>query len=178
MSFESLVPAISENRLGSGGSGVAYMHMMVGFGALLISVAIAPMRRESTIGRLFLVTAVISALGNFVLAVAPTLPLALLGTVIIGISHTGFMTMATIMIQSVAPDHLRGRITSIYLIHAGGIMAFSYFANGVLADVFNPGWILLVGSGAFLGVMVLSVFTPTPRRLYISGVPALAPATS
>ena len=78
------------------------MHMMVGFGALLISVAIAPMRRESAIGRLFLVTAVVSSLGNFVLAMAPTLPLALLGAVVIGISHTGFMTMATIMIQSVA----------------------------------------------------------------------------
>lgn len=178
MSFESLVPAISENRLGSGGGGVAYMHMMVGLGALLVSVAIAPMRGEVAIGRLFLATAVVSSLGNFVLAVAPSLFLAMLATVIIGISHTGFMTMATIMIQSVAPDHLRGRITSIYLIHAGGIMAFSYFANGVLADIYDPGWILAIGSAAFLGVLLFSFFTPTPRMLYISGVPALAPARS
>ena len=176
MSFESLVPAISENRLGSGGGGVAYMHMMVGLGALLVSIAIAPMRSEVAIGRLFLVTAVVSSLGNFALAIAPNLFFAMLATVVIGISHTGFMTMATIMIQSVAPDHLRGRITSIYLIHAGGIMAFSYFANGVLADIFNPGWILAVGSAAFLGVLLFTLFTPTPRMLYISGVPALAPA--
>ncbi len=176
MSFESLVPAISENRLGSGGGGVAYMHMMVGLGALLVSIAIAPMRSEVAIGRLFLVTAVVSSLGNFALAIAPNLFFAMLATVVIGISHTGFMTMATIMIQSVAPDHLRGRITSIYLIHAGGIMAFSYFANGVLADIFNPGWILAVGSAAFLGVLLFTFFTPTPRMLYISGVPRLAPA--
>ena len=178
MSFESLVPAISENRLGSGGGGVAYMHMMVGLGALLVSIAIAPMRSEVAIGRLFLVTAVVSSLGNFALAIAPNLFFAMLATVVIGISHTGFMTMATIMIQSVAPDHLRGRITSIYLIHAGGIMAFSYFANGVLADIFNPGWILAVGSAAFLGVLLFTLFTPTPRMLYISGVPTLAPARS
>ena len=176
MSFESLVPAISENRLGSGGGGVAYMHMMVGLGALLVSVAIAPMRSEVAIGRLFLVTAVVSSLGNFALAIAPNLFFAMLATVVIGISHTGFMTMATIMIQSVAPDHLRGRITSIYLIHAGGIMAFSYFANGVLADIFNPGWILAVGSAAFLGVLLFTFFTPTPRMLYISGIPTLASA--
>ena len=154
---------------------MAYMHMMVGLGALLVSVAIAPMRSEVAIGRLFLVTAVVSSLGNFALAIAPNLFFAMLATVVIGISHTGFMTMATIMIQSVAPDHLRGRITSIYLIHAGGIMAFSYFANGVLADIFNPGWILAVGSAAFLGVLLFTFFTPTPRMLYISGVPTLAP---
>ncbi len=164
--------------MGAGGSGVAYMHMMVGLGALIISIAIAPMRSKVAIGRLFLVTAVVSSLANLVLAIAPTLTLALLGTVVIGISHTGFMTMATIMIQSVAPDHLRGRITSVYLIHAGGIMAFSYFANGALADVFDPGWILLVGSVAFLVVIVFSIFTPTPRTLYASGVPAAETAVS
>ena len=61
----------------------------------------------------------------------------MLATVVIGISLTGFMTTAAIMLQSVAPDHFRGRITSINLIHAGAIMAFSYFANGVLADILD-----------------------------------------
>jgi MFS family permease len=171
MSFESLLPAISKDRLGTGGGGVAYMHMMVGLGALLVSIAIAPIQGAGTIGRLFLATAVISSLGNILLAIAPTLPIAISGTVVIGIAHTGFMTMATIMIQSLAPDRLRGRITSIYLIHAGGIMAFSYFINGVLADVFDPGRILIVGGLAFLTVVLISVFISTPRRLFHAGVP-------
>ena len=171
MSFESLLPAISDDRLDAGGGGVAYMHMMVGLGALMVSIAIAPIQGRGLIGRLFLATAVISSLGNILLAIAPTLPVAILGTVVIGIAHTGFMTMATIMIQSVAPDRLRGRITSIYLIHAGGIMAFSYFINGVLADVVDPGRILLAGGVAFLAVVLVSAFVPTPRRLFHAGVP-------
>ncbi|MDP6715731.1 MAG: MFS transporter, partial [SAR202 cluster bacterium] len=172
MSFESLLPAISDDRLDAGGGGVAYMHMMVGLGALVVSVAMAPIRGEGSIGRFFLATAIFSSVGNIVLAIAPTLPVAILGTVVIGIAHTGFMTMATIMIQSLAPDALRGRITSIYLIHAGGIMAFSYFINGVLADTFDPGWILMVGGVAFLTIVLASVFVPTPRRLFHAGVPA------
>ena len=178
MSFESLLPAISDNRLGAGGGGVAYMHMMVGLGALLVLIALAPIRGEGLRGRLFLLTAVVSSLGNVVLGIAPSLPIAMLGLVVIGISHTGFMTMATIMIQSVAPDGLRGRITSIYLIHAGGMMSFSYFANGALADVFEPTWILTVGGVAFLGVVVASLFNPTPRRLYRVGVPTPVAAAS
>ena len=178
MSFESLLLAISSNRLGAGGGGVAYMHMMVGLGALLVSVALAPIQGEGLRGRLFLLTAVVSSLGNVVLGLAPSLPIAILGTVVIGVSHTGFMTIATIMIQSVAPDGLRGRITSIYLIHAGGIMGFSYFANGALADVFDPTWILTVGAMGFLGVVVASLFIPTPRRLYSVGVPISVGADS
>ena len=178
MSFESLLPAISENRLGAGGSGVAYMHMMVGFGALLVSIALAPIRGEGLRGRLLLLTAVVSSLGNIVLGIAPSLPIAVLAAIVIGVSHTGFMTIATIMIQSMAPDRLRGRITSIYLIHAGGIMSFSYFANGALADVFGPTWILSVGGLAYLGVVVASLLVPTPRRLYRVGVPTPVGAAS
>ena len=154
------------------------MHMMVGLGALLVSIALAPMRGEGLRGRLLLLTAVVSSLGNVLLGIAPSLSIALLGTVVIGVSHTGFMTIATIIIQSEAPDYLRGRITSIYLIHAGGIMGFSYFANGALADVFSPTWILTVGGLGFLGVVAASLFIPTPRRLYGIGVPAPVGADS
>ena len=93
----------------------------------------------------------------------------MIGTVVIGISHAAFMTIATIMIQSVAPDYLRGRITSIYLIHAGGLMSFSYFANGVLADLYEPSRILIIGGIAFLTVVIISWFIHTPRLIYKRG---------
>ena len=176
MSFESILPAISDDKMDAGGGGVAYMHMMIGLGALLVSIAVAPIRGEGLRGRLFLLTAVVSSMGNIVLGIAPNLPVALLATVVIGVSHTGFMTMATIMIQSIAPDALRGRITSIYLLHAGGIMAFSYFANGALADLFDPTWVLTVGALVFLGVVLASALIPTPRRLYLAGVPTTVDA--
>ena len=170
------MPAISDDKMDAGGGGVAYMHMMIGLGALLVSIAVAPIRGEGLRGRLFLLTAVVSSMGNIVLGIAHNLPVALLATVVIGVSHTGFMTMATIMIQSIAPDALRGRITSIYLLHAGGIMAFSYFANGALADLFDPTWVLTVGALVFLGVVLASALIPTPRRLYLAGVPTTVDA--
>ena len=58
------------------------------------------------------------------------------------------------------------------------MMSFSYFANGALADVFEPTWILNVGGLAFLGVVVASLFIPTLRRLYRVGVFAPAEAAS
>ena len=169
MSFESLLPAVSNNQLASGGSGVAYLHMMIGLGALIASIALAPIRGHGTLGKLFLVSAVVSSFGNFILGVSAGLQYAMVGTVVIGISHAAFMTIATIMIQSVSPDYLRGRITSIYLIHAGGLMSFSYFANGVLADLYEPSRILIIGGIAFLTVVIISWFIHTPRLIYKRG---------
>ena len=169
MSFESLLPAVSNNQLASGGSGVAYLHMMIGLGALMASIALAPIRGHGILGQLFLVSAVVSSFGNFILGVSAGLQFAMVGTVVIGISHAAFMTIATIMIQSVAPDYLRGRITSIYLIHAGGLMSFSYFANGVLADLYEPSRILTIGGIAFLTVVIISWLIHTPRLIYKRG---------
>ena len=169
MSFESLLPAVSNNQLASGGSGVAYLHMMIGLGALMASIALAPIRGHGILGQLFLVSAVVSSFGNFILGASGGLQFAMVGTVVIGISHAAFMTIATIMIQSVAPDYLRGRITSIYLIHAGGLMSFSYFANGVLADLYEPSRILTIGGIAFLTVVIISWLIHTPRLIYKRG---------
>ena len=169
MSFESLLPAVSNNQLASGGSGVAYLHMMIGLGALMASIALAPISGHGILGQLFLVSAVVSSFGNFILGVSAGLQFAMVGTVVIGISHAAFMTIATIMIQSVAPDYLRGRITSIYLIHAGGLMSFSYFANGVLADLYEPSRILTIGGIAFLTVVIISWLIHTPRLIYKRG---------
>ena len=169
MSFESLLPAVSENQLNSGGQGVAYMHMMIGVGALIASSGLAPVSNHRTLGRLLIISALVSSLGNLILTISPTLQPAMVGTVIIGISHTAFMTIATIMIQSVSPDYLRGRITSVYLIHAGGLMSFSYFANGVLADLYGPSKILGIGSIAFLVVVLCSWLVKAPRNIYKQG---------
>ena len=169
MSFESLLPAVSENQLNSGGQGVAYMHMMIGVGALIASSGLAPVSSQRTLGRLLIISALVSSLGNLILTISPTLQPAMVGTVIIGISHTAFMTIATIMIQSVSPDYLRGRITSVYLIHAGGLMSFSYFANGVLADLYGPSKILGIGSIAFLVVVLCSWLVKAPRNIYKQG---------
>ena len=169
MSFESLLPVVSENQLNSGGKGVAYMHMMIGVGALIASLGLAPVGNHRSLGRLLLLSTLISSIGNLILAISPTLQTALVSTIIIGVSHTAFMTITTIMIQSVSPDHLRGRITSIYLIHAGGLMSFSYFANGIFADIYGSSYVLGLGSIAFLVVAFCSWFLQTPRNIYKRG---------
>ena len=179
MSYEVLLPAISENRLGAGGGGVAYLNMTVGLGALVIALIVAPITAPKIRGRLLLATGVGSGLAPLALAAAPTLPLAMLATMAMGASQAGFMILAAILIQSVVPDGIRGRVSSIYIMHAAGIMSFANFANGRFSDMFNPGWVLMIAGLAFLTIIIISAMESTMRRMYIAGVPvrAIAPST-
>lgn len=172
MSFESLLPVISEERFVSGGSGVAYLMMAVGAGALVASFALAGIRSEQLRGQLLFLTGIASAVTPLALAVAPNLPLGMLAMASMGASQTAFMVITLTIMQSIVPDAIRGRISSIYIIHAGGVMSFANLGNGSLADIFDPTWLLTVAGSAFLLVMAISVLGPTMRRVYLHGTPA------
>ena len=170
MSFESLLPVISESKLGTDAFGVSMMNLTVGIGALAISLVIAPLSAPHRRGRLLLINGVISGISPLGLAFASSLPLAMLATAFMGASQAGFMILSSILIQSVVPDGIRGRVTSIYILHAAGIMSFANFGNGALGDSFGPEWVLSVAGGGFLAFVVLTTLERRTRSMYIRGV--------
>lgn len=169
MSFESLLPVISDVRFDAGGNGVVYMMMAIGGGALVGSLWVGAIRGERLRGQLLLITGVFSALAPIVLAVAPSLPIGMLATATMGAFQAAFMVITAVIVQLMVPDAIRGRISSIYILHAGGIMAFANLGNGALADVFDPGWLLAIAGPTFLVVMAVSIIASTMRRIYITG---------
>ena len=170
MSFESLLPVISETKLGTDAFGVSMMNVTVGIGALLISLVIAPLSAPHRRGRLLLLTGIVSGISPLGLAFAPTLPLAMLATAFMGASQAGFMILSSILIQSVVPDGIRGRVTSIYILHAAGIMSFANLINGGLGDSFGPEWVLSVAAGGFIAFVVLTALEKRTRGMYVRGV--------
>ena len=174
MSFESLLPLVSDTRLRLGGIGVSALMTAVGFGAMITVIAIAGVSGEARRGRMFLNLGVISGLAPAVLALSVNMPMALAAAAFMGAAQAGFMTLTHTMIQSVTDDSVRGRVGSVYSIHIGGMMATANLANGVLADVpYFAGFpligatlVLLAGGAAFILVMMLSWRALTVRRIY------------
>ena len=85
MSFESLFPVLSRDRLGlEGGVGVmsGASYLMVGYGAaaLITALYLAGVQSERTRGQLFLWLAMLSGVTPLALALAPNLALATLAT--------------------------------------------------------------------------------------------------
>ena len=176
MSFESILPILSREDLGAkDGSILGYLVMCFGVGALIGTLLLAGMRKERRKGQLLMWTGLFSGITPIMLALSPTVPLAILATAAMGASQATFMVITNTYVQTVAPDRLRGRISSLYTLHAGGIMAFSNLGYGFTADAFSAPPILLVTGVIFIVVLVaLSAGQPVLRQVYRTG--QVAPA--
>ena len=166
MSYESMLPAISEDKMGAGRVGVSYLIAGVGAGALFASVFLAGVRDESARGKLFLFFAFSSALGPILLAWSNNTGLSVAATVIMGANQAGFMTISHTIIQSLTEDHVRGRVTGVYSVHVGGSMAVTNMANAAFADLFSASAVLVVGGLIFVAAVFVSLGINPLRRLY------------
>ncbi len=192
MSFESLLPVTSRQLLGAKGLGVSVLMMGVGLGALCSSIYLAGVRDEAARGRLFWYSGILSGLAPCILGLSAAIPmamslrhdqglflgvfLALAGVFAMGASQAGYMTLTHTMIQTIAPDAVRGRIGGIYSIHIGGTMALINLSNGYLADYISAPVILIGGGAVFVAMMFWSWQYISLRHIYTGGLRAEAAA--
>ena len=169
MSYESILPAISQDKLGAGSVGVSFLIAGVGGGALFTSIFLAGVRSESVRGKLFLFFAFSSALGPMLLAWSDSSTVSIAATVIMGANQAGFMTISHTIIQSLTEDHVRGRVAGVYSVHVGGSMAVTNMANAAFADIFSASSVLVVGGLIFVVVVFVSLGSRPLRRLYFPG---------
>jgi MFS family permease len=178
MSFESLFPVLSRDKLGledadiMGGSS----YLMVGYGsaALVTAFALAGVQSESVRGRAYLVLAILSGLAPIGLAYSPNMPVAVLSTALMGLGQGGFMTLSHAMVQTIAPDAIRGRLMGVYSWHIQGFMATFNLVNGTLVGftALTASIVLAAGGAGFLIMVTLSMGRAPLRQLYGRGVPA------
>ena len=193
MSFESLLPVLSDTRLDAGDAGFTYLMGAVGGGALVTVILIAGVTSESTRGKLFINLGVVSGLAPAMLALTDNRELAIAAAFFMGATQSGFMTLTHTMIQSVTDDSVRGRVGAVYSLHIGGMMASANLLNGVFADVrltdyllpataplanflnniisalpspIGPSPLLLLGGIGFIVVMFASWQALTIRQIY------------
>ena len=193
MSFESLLPVLSDTRLNAGDAGFTYLMGAVGGGALVTVILIAGVTSESTRGKLFINLGVVSGLAPAMLALTNNRELAIAAAFFMGATQSGFMTLTHTMIQSVTDDSVRGRVGAVYSLHIGGMMASANLLNGVFADVrlsdyilpataplagflnnvisafptpIGPSPLLLIGGIGFIVVMFASWQALTIRQIY------------
>ena len=189
MSFESLLPVLSDTRLNAQDAGFSLLMMAVGAGAMVSIVFLAGVTSESLKGKLFLNLGVLSGLAPAVLAMSVNMPTALIAAGIMGATQAGFMTLTHTMIQSVTDDGVRGRVGAVYSVHIGGMMASANLINGWFADIISAmlasanlfsgtafgdmlsssggaSFLLIVGGVGFIVVMMASWQGATIRRIY------------
>ncbi|HEX5028500.1 MAG TPA: MFS transporter [Gaiellaceae bacterium] len=131
--FHVLVPLLAADTLHVGPEGFGLLSAAFGLGALVGALAAATFREASW--RLFTIGT--ASFGVFALLLAPVHSeyLAAAVLVCVGISFTLFTANANALVQLSAPDHLRGRLISLYLFAFLGLAPVGGLFAGWLADV-------------------------------------------
>ena len=172
MAFESLLPVFARDVLGQAKAGVSYLMMGVGAGALVTVLGIAGLRGSAERGRLLLLTGLLSGAAMLVLAISSSTAIAVLATAAMGGSQAAFMAISGAMVQSLAPDGMRGRITGLNQINIGGTMAVVNLMNGFAADAVGVPTVLTVLGMGFILVMTVSLMLATLRGIYGGAIAA------
>ena len=181
MAFEALFPLFAREQLGMSEGrvlfvGPIYLMIGVGTGAVLATtLGLGRVHNLKTRGSLFFWVGILSGITPLGLAFAPNIPLAVLAAAGIGASTAAFMTLTNATIQSIVPDGVRGRVSSVNMWHTFGIMAGFNLVNPVLTEVswINASVILTATGVLFVVVMVGSLLRLPLREIYSKGLPAV-----
>ena len=168
MSFDSILPVFSRDTLGSNDESLlALLVLSFGSGSVVGTFLISGIGSEKRKGFVLIATGLISAISPIGLGFSTTLGPAFIFKFLMGASQSTFMALTMTFVQLFTPDHVRGRVSSLYILHAGGIMAFANLGYGNLADLFGVSEILIITGVIFLSAFIALVSTdPVLKDVY------------
>jgi MFS family permease len=164
--YLQLLPVFSRDVLG--GDARLYGTLMAanGVGALGGALLTAAFARVPRKGLVLLGSVAVFSLALVAFALIPRVPVALALLVLVGGATTLFMSATNTVIQSLAPDDVRGRVLSVWSMIAAGVMPLGSLLLGGLASLTGQvAYVLVGGAGvALLAAAIVGVVARDPRR--------------
>ena len=127
--FNVVLPLVATDVLHVGARGFGFLSAAFGVGSLLAALWLAWGNQQPTIRRVLLGTLVFGVL-EAVFAVSHLYLLSLVLIASVGGAEIAFATLAITMLQTVAPDHLRGRVMSVCILFFDGSLPLGYLLMG------------------------------------------------
>jgi MFS family permease len=150
MNFQVLMPPLADDVLHVGASGYGFLMAASGLGSTVVALWVAFSRRVLP---MWIVTGAIAlGLASIVVALSTSFPISLLAMVIVGGGGIGMAVTANTTIQLSVPDHLRGRVMSLYTTVFAGSVPAGGLLMGWIASSWGVPTALLVGAILSLAV--------------------------
>ena len=154
-SYQQILPVFSAQRWHSGASGYGLLLSAGGAGALAGALGLAARSHVRKTANAFLLSGAVLALSLIAFALMPTLHLAAVSLVVVGVSATIFTTMIATVIQLEVPSAFRGRVLGLYTITLIGLPSLGSLGLAALARA--TGVVQAVVAGAVVLLFALAV---------------------
>ena len=146
INFNVVLPLFATDVLHVGPAGFGFISSAFGAGSLISALWLAWGNKRPSVLTMLLSATLFCILEAF-FALSQTYLLSIVLIASVGFAQIAFAAIANTTLQTVTPDHLRGRIMSVYmLVFAGSIPLGNLFTGG-LAHFFGAPIALLAGAG-------------------------------
>ena len=146
---------LAANTFHAGAQGLGFLYSAPGFGAVVAALSSGPVARSKRLGRIIVVSIAAWGLAVIAFGFAGSLWVALVLLAVAGAADSVSSVCRSTIMQRIAPDELRGRLTSLYFMVVAGGPYLGDVETGVVANAFGAevaiisgGLLCLVGLGA------------------------------
>ena len=136
-SLQYVAAAIAETAFGRKSTESAGLLTALGIGAFLASLIARPMTHRFARSRMMLVALALFIAAPVIIAVSRSYAIGVAGYFVGGLAHLTFAVQVNSLIQVEAPDQLRGRTMSYYLLGILGGIAIGPLVMGAAIDAFG-----------------------------------------
>ena len=165
ISFATLIPAWSVDILHGDAKTNGFLQSARGAGALAAALLIASLGRFHFRGRLLTFGTFAFPVVTALFALVRWAPLSLVLLFGSGLSLILVFNLSNALVQTFAPNELRGRIMSIYALTFFGLIPIGSLGVGLTAERFGQPAAILIGTGiTLLAATAIAVFMPHLRR--------------
>ncbi len=152
LSFTTLVPAWAVNVLGGGPQMNGLLYSARGVGSLLGALLIASLGRFTYRGKLVMAGAFFYPIFFIVFSFVRAVPLSLFTLVLVGAGVIMVLNLCNAMVQTIAPDYLRGRIMGVYSLIFFGFLPIGSLWTGFVAEMWGEPVAVAVNAVLCIGV--------------------------
>ncbi len=164
--YSALLPAFAKDVLNAGPEGLGLLSASIGMGALIGALTIASLGHFKRKGLLL----TIGNLGFPLLAILFAFSMSFIASMVllVGIG-VGFMvqnSMSNSLVQQIVPDHLRGRVMSVYMLVFQGFFPIGSLISTSIAQEYGAPMGAAIGASVALMAGVVFLFAaPYLRKL-------------
>jgi MFS family permease len=168
MTYSTLAPIFADSVLHAGESGYGLLMGAAGIGALIgaLNLAVQSGRSEVRRGRLILFGGGVFSVALAGFALSGNFLLSLLMLAGVGWSMISLNATTNTVIQTSTPDHLRGRVMSVYALLFLGIAPAGSLLAGFLTDLWGAPAALFINA-VICGITVFTIWRWQPRLAHV-----------